>query len=178
MIRRPPRSTLFPYTTLFRSPPDALQLTATATLSPACVRPYATNCCVWSGSSVTVSGEETICTTGLFGGVGSVARTGSSHAANAAAAMARGSFMRARRCDSLNVNGIAPIPPKHERAASFDARSIRWRPGGPREQRLALVPWLCVTAFQRLCSEQRISGMAVPQQACRVCDMLEELRWQ
>src|SRR3712207_7985600 len=24
MIRRPPRSTLFPYTTLFRSPPDAL----------------------------------------------------------------------------------------------------------------------------------------------------------
>src|SRR6266566_5157213 len=70
-------------------PPDALQLTATATLSPACVRPYATNCCVWSGSSVTVSGEETICTTGLFGGVGSVTRTGSSHA----------------------VNGIAPTPP-------------------------------------------------------------------
>src|SRR5690349_24243585 len=25
MIRRPPRSTLFPYTTLFRSPPDQLQ---------------------------------------------------------------------------------------------------------------------------------------------------------
>src|SRR3712207_7471094 len=25
MIRRPPRSTLFPYTTLFRSPPDHLQ---------------------------------------------------------------------------------------------------------------------------------------------------------
>src|SRR5205809_1664850 len=88
-------------------PPDALQLTATATLSPACVRPYATNCCVWSGSSVTVSGEETICTTGLFGGVGSVTRTGSSHAANAAAAMARGSFMRARRCDSLNEIGRA-----------------------------------------------------------------------
>src|SRR2546426_12246953 len=38
-------------------------------------------------------------------------RTGRSHAANAAAAMARGSFMRARRCDSLNVNGIAPTPP-------------------------------------------------------------------
>src|SRR5205814_7575408 len=102
-------------------PPDALQVTATATLSPACVRPYATNCCVWSGSSVTLSGEETICTTGLFGGVGSVTRTGSSHAANAAAAMARGSFMRARRCDSLNVNGIAPTPPKHER----DRKSTR-----------------------------------------------------
>src|SRR5689334_24707978 len=28
MIRRPPRSTLFPYTTLFRSPAQALQLTA------------------------------------------------------------------------------------------------------------------------------------------------------
>src|SRR3712207_7426157 len=26
MIRRPPRSTLFPYTTLFRSPKDALEL--------------------------------------------------------------------------------------------------------------------------------------------------------
>src|SRR5258707_9960916 len=27
MIRRPPRSTLFPYTTLFRSPPDRLAVT-------------------------------------------------------------------------------------------------------------------------------------------------------
>src|SRR2546422_2913928 len=27
MIRRPPRSTLFPYTTLFRSPPDVLKKT-------------------------------------------------------------------------------------------------------------------------------------------------------
>src|SRR3989454_6969245 len=27
MIRRPPRSTLFPYTTLFRSPPTNLQIT-------------------------------------------------------------------------------------------------------------------------------------------------------
>src|SRR5437588_8605470 len=31
MIRRPPRSTLFPYTTLFRSPPISLQ---TATTTP------------------------------------------------------------------------------------------------------------------------------------------------
>src|SRR6266550_1304729 len=118
-------------------PPDALQLTATATLSPACVRPYATNCCVWSGSSVTVSGEETICTTELFGGVGAVLRTGNSHAANAAAAMTRGSFMRARRCDSLNVNGIAPTPPHTKGPPAFDTRSIRWRPGGPREQRIS-----------------------------------------
>src|SRR2546429_2754396 len=44
-------------------------------------------------------------------GLGSVTRTGSSHAANAAAAMARGSFMRARRTESLNVNGIALTPP-------------------------------------------------------------------
>src|SRR5260221_1773019 len=28
MIRRPPRSTLFPYTTLFRSPPELAQLSA------------------------------------------------------------------------------------------------------------------------------------------------------
>src|SRR3989440_3266425 len=33
MIRRPPRSTLFPYTTLFRSPPRRTR-PATATLSP------------------------------------------------------------------------------------------------------------------------------------------------
>src|SRR3712207_8951139 len=31
MIRRPPRSTLFPYTTLFRSPPPSLQAAAQAT---------------------------------------------------------------------------------------------------------------------------------------------------
>src|SRR5260370_22526349 len=30
MIRRPPRSTLFPYTTLFRSPTDAVAASATA----------------------------------------------------------------------------------------------------------------------------------------------------
>src|SRR5256884_9395617 len=36
MIRRPPRSTLFPYTTLFRSPlrPDACQILCGAILSP------------------------------------------------------------------------------------------------------------------------------------------------
>src|SRR2546430_7474066 len=34
MIRRPPRSTLFPYTTLFRSPPSCLsKITSFATLS-------------------------------------------------------------------------------------------------------------------------------------------------
>src|SRR5256885_3980658 len=32
MIRRPPRSTLFPYTTLFRSPQDLLQLDGEAVL--------------------------------------------------------------------------------------------------------------------------------------------------
>src|SRR5579862_9973421 len=34
MIRRPPRSTLFPYTTLFRSPPPTPQPTAQRTPSP------------------------------------------------------------------------------------------------------------------------------------------------
>src|SRR2546430_9750384 len=37
MIRRPPRSTLFPYTTLFRSPNDVLRLNQ-GTLYPALVR--------------------------------------------------------------------------------------------------------------------------------------------
>src|SRR2546425_3886713 len=32
MIRRPPRSTLFPYTTLFRSPPDFLRQAGNVTL--------------------------------------------------------------------------------------------------------------------------------------------------
>src|SRR5258707_7025954 len=34
MIRRPPRSTLFPYTTLFRSPPTAFTFPPTALASP------------------------------------------------------------------------------------------------------------------------------------------------
>src|SRR5256885_7623792 len=34
MIRRPPRSTLFPYTTLFRSPPDVEQVVAQAGFVP------------------------------------------------------------------------------------------------------------------------------------------------
>src|SRR5437667_3616388 len=35
MIRRPPRSTLFPYTTLFRSPDDVDETSMAAALSPA-----------------------------------------------------------------------------------------------------------------------------------------------
>src|SRR2546430_8829051 len=34
MIRRPPRSTLFPYTTLFRSPLDAVRLVPSPVVSP------------------------------------------------------------------------------------------------------------------------------------------------
>src|SRR5207245_4619518 len=56
-------------------PPCTFQLAATATLSPAWVRPYARNCRDWYGSSVTVSGETTICTTGLLGWVGPVTCT-------------------------------------------------------------------------------------------------------
>src|SRR2546425_2309666 len=36
MIRRPPRSTLFPYTTLFRSPPKKNKLGATGPSQPDC----------------------------------------------------------------------------------------------------------------------------------------------
>src|SRR3989442_10977745 len=40
MIRRPPRSTLFPYTTLFRSPPCATTvLFKVSTVSPRTIRP-------------------------------------------------------------------------------------------------------------------------------------------
>src|SRR5690606_41957240 len=35
MIRRPPRSTLFPYTTLFRSQPPTIQLVSPANSAPA-----------------------------------------------------------------------------------------------------------------------------------------------
>src|SRR3712207_7906223 len=38
MIRRPPRSTLFPYTTLFRSYPPAFAVTLRVTSGPAWVR--------------------------------------------------------------------------------------------------------------------------------------------
>src|SRR5438034_7262496 len=41
MTRRPPRSTLFPYTTLFRSPSSALATSQSARTSP----------CVWTASA-------------------------------------------------------------------------------------------------------------------------------
>src|SRR5438067_8469214 len=41
MIRRPPRSTLFPYTTLFRSPPSARTICAGATDGDLVSRPAA-----------------------------------------------------------------------------------------------------------------------------------------
>src|SRR2546429_2661903 len=87
-------------------PPCTFQLAATATLSPAWVRPYVRNCRDWYGSSVTVSGETTICTTGLLGWLGPVTCTGRSHAtASMPAARASDAFISARRLDSLNVNG-------------------------------------------------------------------------
>src|SRR3712207_9003941 len=41
MIRRPPRSTLFPYTTLFRSAPAAAGRRRTASGAPSCALPLA-----------------------------------------------------------------------------------------------------------------------------------------
>ena len=41
MIRRPPRSTLFPYTTLFRSRQEVMQLTIVGDLSLADLKPIA-----------------------------------------------------------------------------------------------------------------------------------------
>src|SRR3712207_8751819 len=50
MIRRPPRSTLFPYTTLFRSPPKLAEDAATSPRSPYAVSKLAGEnyCRVWS----------------------------------------------------------------------------------------------------------------------------------
>src|ERR1043166_3499850 len=93
-------------------PPDALQLTATATLSPASVRPYATNCRVSLGLSVTESGRVTIRTTGLLGACGPA--TGRSPAQTARAAAGVGTERRthrslssASRRDSLCLNVMA-----------------------------------------------------------------------
>ena len=97
-------------------PPDALQLTATGTLSPACVRPYATNCRMSLGLSVTESGRVTIRTTGLFGACGPV--TGRSHAQTARAAACvvterrtHRSLSSASRRDSLYLNVMASAEP-------------------------------------------------------------------
>src|ERR1051325_454785 len=94
-------------------PPDALQPTATGTLSPASVRPYATNCRVSPGLSVTESGRVTIRTTGLLGACGSV--TGRAHAQTPRAAApvvterrAHRSLSSASRRDSLCLNVIPP----------------------------------------------------------------------
>src|SRR5205809_1960470 len=120
-------------------PPCTFQLAATATLSPAWVRPYARNCRDWYGSSVTVSGETTICTTGLLGWLGPVTCTGRSHAtASMAAARASDAFISARRLDSLNVNGIALLRKKRSRQPRLTVDSLAAR----RTSRalLALVP--------------------------------------
>src|SRR3712207_7378319 len=55
MIRRPPRSTLFPYTTLFRSPSSAPRLVAArisalATPCPRCSGGTATEATCWHGT--------------------------------------------------------------------------------------------------------------------------------
>src|SRR3712207_7282383 len=60
MIRRPPRSTLFPYTTLFRSPrPCAAPRTSTASPGgrPTCRR-TAAGCCSRPGRSGSTSGRS------------------------------------------------------------------------------------------------------------------------
>src|SRR5256885_9932173 len=54
MIRRPPRSTLFPYTTLFRSSPSALLGTGSSTAP-------------WAGSSTALKPVDWICVPGSCG---------------------------------------------------------------------------------------------------------------
>src|SRR2546428_7882103 len=140
------------------APSVVLHNMAMETLSPASVRPNTRNCRACEGSSVTVSGTMTTCTTELLGRVGPVVPrlSCSWHAARtAAAAGTSDAFMSARRFDSLNVNGIDPTPGYNNKPpASTHGRFA----GGPADMatRVALVPWLCVAVFRRLCSEQRL----------------------
>src|SRR5258705_488039 len=64
MIRRPPRSTLFPYTTLFRSTVVAGTATATGTLTSSDVDDGAT--ATWSGSASGALGSFEITTAGVW----------------------------------------------------------------------------------------------------------------
>src|SRR2546425_9670652 len=60
MIRRPPRSTLFPYTTLFRSPPAPVRPARQRPPSPACsALPLNQSSCHRGSSSRTRSEEHT-----------------------------------------------------------------------------------------------------------------------
>src|SRR5262245_59150264 len=109
-------------------PPDAVQRTPTATLSPAAVRPYATNCRAWKGSRIVVSGETTICTTGLLDG-SVTRRPGNSHATAITLSMS-GAFIRASLAESLNVNGIPP--PRETTTVHVGGERSRGRsPGRP-----------------------------------------------
>src|SRR5690242_21444440 len=57
MLRRPPRSTLFPYTTLFRSPPAAYRILRYGRW-PGSYRPCARSPHCWDASSRTNRSEE------------------------------------------------------------------------------------------------------------------------
>src|SRR2546429_7095517 len=48
MIRRPPRSTLFPYTTLFRSPNSRFRTRLSGRITSATVRPYPSRSVTWT----------------------------------------------------------------------------------------------------------------------------------
>src|SRR5437667_879163 len=104
------------------APSVVLHNMAMETLSPASVRPNTRNCSVCEGSSVTVSGTVTTCTTELLGRVGSVIPrlSCSWHAARAsAAAETSDAFLSDGRYDKLNVNGISPAH-GYKITAAFD----------------------------------------------------------
>src|ERR1700756_4822321 len=62
--------------------------------------------------------------------------------------------------------GRRSFPVAKERAASLDR--IGQLAGGPADVANAVVPWLCVTAFRRLCSEQRAAVIGPYATAPRV----------
>src|SRR5437867_4366288 len=107
------------------------------------------------------SGETITCTSGAPGPRGVATLPGVSHAATDAVARSRTAHRdRARRWDSLNVNGICVALLQQLGQKKRPPASVAcWRPGGLSD-RVAVVPWLCVTVFRRLCSEQLSNCLA------------------
>src|SRR5229473_1776415 len=90
-------------------PPVTLQFTWTGAVSPAAVRPAATNWTVWSGNSVRDFGATTSCTTSVD--TGPVTCTGLSQARSPIMGIStQRSFSRAIRADSLCLNVMTPSP--------------------------------------------------------------------
>src|SRR5258708_27190389 len=113
MIRRPPRSTLFPYTTLFRSAPAVALLDADNALGPV---------------AATAAIDEAV-RLAKSQGIGVVAVAHTNHPPALSAYTERAA---AARCIGLMVSNTPPrIPPWGRRAAFFGTNPLALAPPGP-----------------------------------------------